>query len=483
MNFTREQKWLGLVFVLTTFIFVLQHVNQGSWDFHAYVLNSEYWFHRGSYFEPFRPPLTAFVVGLLGLILPRLAAEYAFIVLVSLLFGYGTVRFARAAKLNPVWFYLISSNAYLLLVGLVDGSELLTFALLELFVASLIENRDSGGYLGLMSLARYTGFSFVPLLLAHGKVKKIAKNVVFFVLPLVPWFIYNFVKWGNWFTSIADQYANNIYFRDYMWGPMQLSHFVRVANVQSVFALVGFGVVVYELFKHRRQLRKERANLLVLAVAVLSVYTYGLAPLKLHRYLFNLLLPISYFAYKGVVQVVTWCERLRIDQKKWVTIFVLVIFALGYVVALSDASIVKFDRARYLRGIADLKAKEGCAVSSNAWVELTYYGFAAGDFPRRELLNRSLERGEIVVLFKYIGEPQYADDEVFLHEFAVVKQTSEYIILGKGCVKRMPLDELFVKKVADRVELLKGERTEERACHLLFKREWMAKLCDSINKR
>jgi hypothetical protein len=64
--------------------------------------------------------------------------------------------------------------------------------------------------LGLAILTRYSSLVFIPFLLFQKKIKFIFSSYFALFLTTLPWFLYNFNKTGNFFTSISDQYANNI---------------------------------------------------------------------------------------------------------------------------------------------------------------------------------------------------------------------------------------------------------------------------------
>ncbi|HLC33262.1 MAG TPA: hypothetical protein VJJ82_05530 [Candidatus Nanoarchaeia archaeon] len=465
-----KQNWIFvLVFILSTFIFFSQHARNDSWDFHSYVLNGEYWFHNGSYFEPLRPPLVSLIMGVLGSV-SRNFAEYGYILAASLLFAFGTFRLGRALRLSPSYLYAISCTFYIMTVGLSDGTELLAFGFLSLFISSLVKNEISGHWLGLMILSRYTSISLIPLLFVRKK--EVWKDILLAGVLLAPWLVYNYFAYGNFFASIADQYANNIFFRDYIHTPLNWKDFLNVVNILLPFSL--FGIVG----KIRSGVKGwKKSDLLLLAIAVLTIYGYVNIPIKSSRYLFNLALPLGVWATEGIQQL---SGRFGKNAVKCACVG---LFIVSFVIS---SNIIKDDVKNtpvYVNAINDLKEKSlaDCSVMSNGWVELAYYGLTAQDFPRKELLNKSLEKGELLVLFPHIGEPDYAKDKEFLNQFPKVSETEKYVILGNGCNPAHKNDEMFVKKLADTIEQMHGYRTEERPCFLLFKNGLLQDFCTFMN--
>lgn len=468
---------IAIVFGLVTLLFLAQHANAFSWDFHSYVLNAEYWLQDGSYFEPLRPPLMPLMIGALETIGNRAFAEYGFIIIASTLFLIGTMKLAEALKFDKLTFYMLSCSFYVLTVGLYNGTELLSYAFMELFLAALITNRFSGIYLGLFALSRYAGLAFAPLLLFHNSWKDRILNASAFGAVLLPWLAHNFVTYGNWFTSIADQYANNVFFREYIHTAINTGHFMSVAGILTPLILIGtYGII-------QKCVRKEeiRTTAIIGIVAALTIYSYVMTPIKSNRYLFNLALPCAFLAYHGFMRVRTWIVNKW--SKRIATIALAIIFLMGFFMAANTIMEKPGTQRIYNMAITDLYKHDlqNCSIMSNAWVELNYMGRTTMDFPRKELVNKSIQEGEILVMFPHIGEPAYSRDKEFLHSFNVISEQEKYTIIGNGCKDIRKNDKTYVKKLADTVEAMNGYRTEERPCYLLFKNAIMQKMCEWVN--
>jgi hypothetical protein len=471
-----EMRGIAALWCLATLLFILPHAAQDSWDFQAYVLNGEYWFAGGSYFEPLRPPLMPFVIGLLDALAGRAFAEYAFIALASALFATAAVLLARALGFRPVLFYALSLNITIFSFGLINGTELLTIAFLELALAGVLQGGPAGFYLALAALSRYTVIGYLPLLLLCAKPKKIMLNLLLFGLALLPWLLYNLIAYGNMFLSIADHYAMNIYFREYLVAPMQAQHFIEVANLLLPLALIGLGSRLRALVAFQGKWQKHRATFALLFITIMTVFIYATTPVKYARYLFLLFLPVAVWAYDGI----RWCFGRK---RKAVTLLVAVLLVMNSVFAVQRAGQQESTDALYLRAIDDVRnAGYGdCSVASNGWVPLNYHGLLAQDAPRKELLNATLAAEEIVILFPHIGEPDYARDAGFLRQFPVIAQNERHVILGKGCNQPHPNDAPYVWKLANATFALHGYRTEDRPCSLLFKNQLFSRLCENIN--
>lgn len=471
----KQKTIIGIIFFIVTSFFVIQQTYNYSWDFHSYILNAEYLLGEGNYFEPLRPPLMPIIIGILESVMNRTLAEYGFIILASTIFMFSCMRLAKALKFDKTIFYLISSNVYVLTLGLFNGTELLAYSFMQLFIAELILNKNSGIYLGLFVLSRYAGLMFVPLILLHKNWKKIILNCLSFFGVVFPWLLYNFNKYGNWFTSIADQYANNIYFREYISTAIDPTHFLKIIWNNAPLAILGVLGIITIIATTKIRKEKIKNFLIIMIVASITIYSYVQTPIKSARYLFNLALPFAYLAYYGY-------KFLQIKLSPQIARKVVYgVFIIGLLVTFPIITTPSGNSKIYQNAIKDLEEYENCSIMSNGWVELNYEGRTTMDFPRKELVENRIKEGEIIVLFPHISEPSYARNETFLSQFNVIKKTEQYIIVGNGCKPIEKNDQTYVKKLADTIEEMHGYRTEERPCQLLLKNEFLISVCEMMN--
>ena len=421
---------LWIAFFVVTLFFLIQHYFYLGWDFAVFVLNGEYWFSNGIFFEATRAPLVPFILGVLGIVFGRFA-EYIYIVLVSLLFLYSSVKLAEALKFNKEWFYILSLNAAVLCLGLFEGSELLSFALLELFVASLILNKNSGLFLGLACLVRYTNGIFLVLLLFHKKVRKILWNCFLFTLPFIPWFLYNWIKYGNPLTSIVDSLALNMFYRYYIVSTFSWSNLLLSLNYLIPFILIG---LFYYFYKKKYLKRK---GFVMLAVTLLTVYSVYSIKANVLRYMFPLFIPGFYFAYLGLRK-----------YKEYILVSFLV-FALIF----SCFYGLEFSREKWQEYV-EKGAELGCGVKSNIWPILNYYGVVAESAPKEELVEYYIDEGYYILLAYSAREPTYTLDSEFLHQFPVYFEDSRMIILGSGCAEINTVDKLYLDELNESIYLI-----------------------------
>jgi len=95
-----------------------------------------------------------------------------------------------------------------------------------------------------------------------------------------------------------------------------------------------------------------------------------------------------------------------------------------------------------------LQYLDDCAVLSNGWIFLNYYGMPSEGAPWERLLKEKISKGYRAVFFKNIPEPEYAKSPRFNESYPVIKEAKDYIIFGSksACAKSTErLDKTFIE--------------------------------------
>jgi hypothetical protein len=496
-NKLNENKLVIILFLLSTAFFIYQHSIYTSWDFNTYVLNAKYWFANGNYFEILRPPLMPLMLGFLS-IFGWFAAEYIFIILVSLLFAYSSIKLAKSIRFHPAAFYALSLNVYLLHYGLINGTEILSLIFLELFIVFLIEDRYfSGLFLALSALSRYTCVVFFPLILLHLKFRQILKSLLLFAAALSIWFTYNFYTTGNFFTSFADQYANNLLYRDYIVQNIQPIHFLKAQNILIPFFILGIIIFLFKLFKlikgksaksFLKIIDTFKVEIIMFFLSIISVISYNNIPIKNPRYLFNIILPTIYFAYVGLNYLV---KKISIRKK---TLRIIIISAAAIIIIASmlvSVEITFREHEQYspasvyksaINEISALNLTE-CSVESNAWIYLNYFGQNASPSPPMGLVSKRIEQGEVLVLFRHESEPKYIKNDSFINSLPIIYRSEDYVIIGlNNCTLQNELDSSYLEQI-DKISYdLHGYHINYNPCFVLFHDSaFLEKTCNFVN--
>lgn len=421
-----ENRLVLAIFLFSTAFFLWQRSTGFSWDFATYVLNAKFLAGSGFYYEWTRQPLPSFMILSLSF-LGWALAEYAYIIVVSILYLYSSLVFARKTGIDRTLFYAFSMNAYALVFGLKLGSELLSLALLQLFIAHLYDKR-AGIYAGLSFLARYSNLNFLLFLLAPRNARKIALAIILFALVISPWLYFNYAETGSPVTSIRDSYMLNVVFRRLDGYISSFSYSDLLFSLNLLLPLMIAGIA--RLFS-----RKSEYDVLMLGFLAVAVVSYALIPFKEERYMFPITLPAAYFAAKGA-------EARRSG------------ILLAFVIATLALLFILLPAARNEPSYFYRTVSTECMAQSNAWVALNYYGTPSEPYPNQEQFGEAVEDGYRIIFFKHAGFPLYMNNRTFMQRFPVIEENEGYVMYGDASKCKEPANHemLFMDRIARRIE-------------------------------
>jgi|APSaa5957512576_1039674.scaffolds.fasta_scaffold01023_2 hypothetical protein len=479
MNFkTKEHQSIFLMFILTTFFLIFQHKTAQSWDFSVYVLNAKYLFSNGTYFELYRAPLASGLLGLL-FIFGKLS-EYIYLIITSTLFLIANLKLSNSIfkkypkkELAQLIFYFFSLSIFVLVYATSVGTELLGLAFFELFLAALINKKVSGHYLGLAILTRYNFLIFFPFLFFNKNYKKIIKNTFLTFIIILPWGIFNFIRYNNWFASIIDSYALNVYLRDYIF---QSFNFLIIAKLTTWFlplTIIGLTLSILQIIK-TKNLKSKSLSIIFILISILIIFDCYQIPLKIERYLFNLSLPIAFFSSIGFLYLY---NKIKIPKK--IIIFALVII---FLLIISTLTFGAYQRRHYTdkfyNAAQDIKKLDltSCEILSPHWVPVTYYTenvYALGS----NSIQSSIYNNKIILIFK--GETTI--DDLFktseIESTNKIYETEEYFLIGKvnltkiNCAPKYVYNSTIVNNhceiLSKRFTKIKLETISYKTCELI----------------
>jgi len=484
INWIKRNKVIITIFIISTIYFFIQHSTTISWDFSAYVLNAKYFLMQGTYFEPFRPPLAAMIIGALS-VFGWLVAEYLFIIISSALFAYSSTKLAKNLKINKNIFYALSFTAYAFIFGTFAGTELLTSALLILAIAYTLEKKPLAGLmLGIGMLLRYQMAMFLPILLLDFNKKRFIQNIILFIIPIAAWLAYNFFKYGNMFTSIADQYALNILYRNYLTTPPQFEHFLTIIGILFPLMIIGIIYVINKIVRGKSRLKNEltKPTLIMLFIILIAIYGYISSPIKDARYLFIAIIPAAYFS---TILFEMIKQKAGQNAKVIVTIIVALIFITNLGIATQSTNYFEHNETKLNHAMNEVKklGGENCKVLSTSWVLLNYLGLKTGPAPQKPNIQRELDKGTIILIFPSDGDPKYTKDINYLQSLPVKVKTNDYcIIYNGGCAPKERLDKTYLEMLNKEVKEMYNYEIETNPCKVLFeKNKTIQDICLFIN--
>jgi len=474
VDFCKNNRALIIIFFLSTFLFLYQHFEILSWDFSAYVINAKYLFYNGNYFEVLRPPLVPFLLGIF-LIVGNIG-EYFYIIFVSLLFLYSSVKLSDHLydkywhrynfKKNEVrfLFFLLSCNPFLIYFGVLEGSELLALSFLELFLVFWLKNKFSAYYLGLAVLTRYNYLAFLPLVFINRDYKKVLKNLLLFVVIVSPWLIYNYLSWGNYFTSIVESYNHNILLRENIAWPFSFKDILYATNILIPFALLGLVYSIVNAFKRQ----EIKYTLIFLAIAIFTIFDYYNTPFKISRYLFNLSLPMAYFS---MVFLLNFTKNIISKKKLFFIIFLFWLLITSFIVIWEYNNRFSDNMYKEAANVIIDKDLLNCSIRSNHWVPVNYY--TSNTYSLWMSPQEAIANNEIVLIFK--DYQNFSLDNTF-----IIDETNSFILFSRANLTNQNCNRKFVYGrpdtnsicgvISERFEKLKLKNVVEKVCFLFNKK-------------
>jgi hypothetical protein len=478
-KFIKRNILIIFLLIFTTSFFIIQHMMNLSWDFSAYVQNAKYLFYGGDYFEVYRAPLMGFLLSFF--LIFKKFGEILYIIFVSCLFFYSNIKlsditfekYSRKISREQIRFifYFFSLSSFVLFYATSVGTELLTLAFIELFLAYLLAGKISGHFLALAFLSRYNSLIFIPLMLFNKDYKKVIKNLVYFTIIVFPWFLFNYVKFGNWFASIIDSYALNIYLRDYLFQEFNFLALYQLITWFAPFFIIGLTIsIIYFLISKNKFSNKNKRTTLFLIISLLIIYDIYNIPLKIPRYMFNLSLPVAFFSTIGIILIINkWYKT-----KKIIILIFLIIYLITFTGLIINLNKNNYDESFY-NAASDIKKLniEDCEILSPHWVPINYLTENARPLGKNSIKS-SIYLNKIILIFTKKSTIDDLFDNKTLEDFPILYKTEEYIFIAKedltnkNCKNVEPYDSTLINNhceiISKKFERLKIKDTIFKIC-------------------
>ncbi len=452
-----ENKLICILFLASTLFFIWQHSTGVSWDFISYKLNAQYIFSDGSYFEWYRPPLMPFLLGIFSLFGWK-TAEYLFIISVSILYLFACLKFADNFKIDKDIFYAISLTPFLIVHSFSVGTELLSFSLVVLGIA-YYERSSSGFFFGLSYLAKSTNLIYAPFMFIGKSYKKILLCFLFYSLTVLPWLIYNYVLTGNPFTNFMDGYASQVKFRGYMNTPFSFKDLVIAGNYLLLFGLFGLIKKLKEIKSINFREKRFVEFVIIILFLILTLYAYYHVPLKIERYLFNIVLPLAYFSTVFLVKI----------NKK--VVYAIILFSFVALLVIPVWKVRLQDDSLYKQTLEETRMLIArCSLQSNSWIYLNNLGRLTEPAPDKRIIIHKLNEGYKILLFNNVEEPDYTYDRKFIESLPIIKKTNDYVLIGMSdyCKQTTTYHKTYLENIGELYRVAFNESFSINLYELLF---------------
>ena len=415
----KYRKYLVVAYlVLSIVFFIIQFNAINNWDMLVRVLNGNYLFHNGQYFENQRALLESTVIGLLAFVFGNYAI-YAFLALFSVIFFAALFVFSRAFNVEYVLLLGIVLNPFFLYYGIKNGSEIPLYAFLILFISMIkLKKPVAGMFFALAFVSKYDAAMFLPLalFLIDKKILESLKRIGLFVgillVSLTPFFAYNLMLYHNPLFTFESAFAQNGA-QDLISGVASISNAYGGFLELIIFAPIIMFILLFNknVLKEIKQRKRELALLAVAAAIGLLIYLMA-SGLYVNG--------LGYFRFfLGPTLFLSLLSALFL--KRWALLFTLLFFAISILLAYNLLYSQQFGAPAIQTEVSSAKSllyaaynTTNCTVQSNNWVFLDYYGISATyirgtNYSQYPIMNFGMLKGN----YTLIGQ----SDNIYLYSY------------------------------------------------------------------
>lgn len=372
---------IAAYFILSVIFFFVQFDLLKNWDMLVRILDSNYFFHNGNYFEPQRALLESFIIGLLSFVFGSYSV-FAFIAFFTFVFFLAVYFFSKSFGVEYVILLGILLNPFFLFYAIKNGSELPMYSFIIFFISFVkLKKPIAGVFFALAFVSKYDSLFMLPiaLFLIDKKYLESAKRIALFIavtlLALTPFFAYNLILYHDplftFFMSLAEnapslssfQITNHSYFYQGFYELLSLLPLVAV--------ILFFNRNVIKTIKKKK---REFSIIVLLSILAFMIYVFasGLYSSGTGYYRFFLFVTVSLTL---LVSVLTKREMLLLT-----VIFFAVSLLIAYHFLFSQNFSITTLNSEVSAAKQLLLQKYGttnCTLQSNNWVYLDYYGISA----------------------------------------------------------------------------------------------------------
>lgn len=372
------------IFVALSIFFSLEFYYTKIWDYLVRIMDAQFFFHGGTYFEIPRAILESVIIGLYGFFMGPFAI-YGFIITATIIFFFAVYDFSKAFKIKMLLVLLILMNPYIIFYTMQAGSELMVFSFLILFVAEIKRGRPfyAGLFFVLAFLSKYYAIFFLilALFLINKDLKKSLEKILIFIgsslLFISPYFTYNLIFFHNFIYSFASSIKENA---GGGLAPMLpsnlLSLIMEFAFLAAVIAIIAIRSL---LFKSKQDSTmhwisfKNKGLMLLIVAFLIGTYIFGISAPSLGG---------GYRFILGAVIFSTLIVSLALNKRDSGWMFALTVIGIIFAVFIlmsfaDDGHINKVEMQNAIALLRSVYNTTNCTVQSNDWVEMNYYGLSA----------------------------------------------------------------------------------------------------------
>jgi hypothetical protein len=229
---------------------------------------------------------------------------------------------------------------------------------------------------------------------------------------------------------------------------------------------------------------KDKTTLIVLFTLALTLYQYYKIPIKDVRYIFPLVMPISYFSVIATTKI----------RKKSKIVFKLLVVSV-IILNLTTSTIILIynvlqneSQERYLAAVEVMEDLGiiNCRLFTNEWPRINYVGKTAENYPRENMVQNEIDNGNFILMFKSPKEPIWLKDESFVKQLPTVYENKDFVLFGnlEKCNPEEKPNYTYLQLLNRYMEFTYNETINTEPCFVIFENHRvLEKFCNLVNMR
>lgn len=358
------------------------------WDEAVYLSNAKSHISTSYFQEDFRFPLLEYVIGGTWMVTGEsVIIAQILMILISLLSVVGVYLLSRLYFKDELWIILSTSLFAFAPIMIFWSFRIYTdipamcamifsvYFFIKYFKQKLIKNLIFSGVLASVSfLFRFPIIIFVlPLiayLLFHKKWKELIIFAISGLIPLIPWLVYNQIKYAN---PIWDLLAQGLAVNKYTaWQPIKKLLIATLKNIHIL--IIGLVAGIIALIK---KIKDEKNNILLGIFILITAFYFFIVRLKFERYI------LSFLPFLIIISIMGFQYLLSKVPKKtrFIITFALILIIIFLSIFFIQEKISFFHKEEICKKATQESIKfiqktipSGEMIVSNQWPWYAYYG-------------------------------------------------------------------------------------------------------------
>ena len=372
---------IAVYFFLSVAFFSIQFDLLRNWDMLVRILNSNYLFHNGNYFEPQRALLESFFIGIFSFLFGSYSV-FAFIIFFTFLFFLAVYFFSRSFEVEYAILLSILLNPFFLFYAIKNGSELPMYSFIIFFISFVkLKKPIAGVFLALAFVSKYDSLFMLPitLFLIDRKYIDSAKRIVLFLfftmLALTPFFAYNIILYHDPIFTFLMSFAKNSPSISSFQVPAYNYFYYGFYELLSVLPIIAIVIIFNRKIMQTIKRKKREFSILAMLIFLAFLVYFLASGLYVHG--------LGYYRFFLLVTI-SVTLALSLLTKKEMLLIAVIFFAISLIIAYHILLSQNFNVHTISNEVNSAKqlllqkyGKDNCTVQSNDWVYLDYYGISA----------------------------------------------------------------------------------------------------------